>query len=76
MQLRVLVRTQSCKPRKSGDQGVLSSHVQLVAQVMFTERRQALLHGDLHTGSLLVTPNTTHVIDAGTEHRAQSCRAA
>ncbi len=28
------------------------------------ERSQALLHGDLHTGSLLVTPETTHVIDA------------
>ena len=28
------------------------------------ERAQALLHGDLHTGSVLVTPNTTHVIDA------------
>lgn len=34
-------------------------------QVLFVERAQALLHGDLHTGSLLVTPDTTHVIDAG-----------
>lgn len=33
-------------------------------QVMFSERAQALLHGDLHTGSLLVTQQTTHVIDA------------
>lgn len=34
------------------------------AQVTFTERAQALVHGDLHTGSVLVTPDTTHVIDA------------
>ena len=33
-------------------------------QVLFMERAQALLHGDLHTGSLLVTPEATHVIDA------------
>jgi predicted unusual protein kinase regulating ubiquinone biosynthesis (AarF/ABC1/UbiB family) len=41
------------------------AHLLLIAQAMFTERRQALLHGDLHTGSLLVTPDSTHVIDAG-----------
>ena len=34
------------------------------AQVLFTERAQALLHGDLHTGSVLASAETTHVIDA------------
>ncbi|CAI0445650.1 unnamed protein product [Linum tenue] len=29
----------------------------------FCERSQALLHGDLHTGSLMVTPESTQVID-------------
>lgn len=28
------------------------------------ERQQALLHGDLHTGSLMCTDDTTYVIDA------------
>ena len=28
------------------------------------ERQQALLHGDLHTGSLMVTEASTHAIDA------------
>ncbi|KAG2569621.1 methylthioribose kinase 1-like [Panicum virgatum] len=30
---------------------------------MFIERAQALIHGDLHTGSIMVTPNSTQVID-------------
>ncbi|BDA46322.1 probable methylthioribose-1-phosphate isomerase at N-terminal half [Coccomyxa sp. Obi] len=30
----------------------------------FVQQRQALLHGDLHTGSLMVTEDTTYVIDA------------
>ncbi|CAL8462461.1 g1994 [Coccomyxa elongata] len=30
----------------------------------FLQQRQALLHGDLHTGSLMVTEDTTYVIDA------------
>ncbi|KAL1544304.1 Methylthioribose kinase 1 [Salvia divinorum] len=29
----------------------------------FCERSQALLHGDLHTGSIMVTPDSTQVID-------------
>lgn len=29
----------------------------------FCERAQALLHGDLHTGSVMVTPDSTQVID-------------
>lgn len=29
----------------------------------FCERAQALIHGDLHTGSVMVTPNSTQVID-------------
>lgn len=28
------------------------------------ERAQALLHGDMHTGSLMVTQDTTYAIDA------------
>lgn len=30
---------------------------------MFCERAQALIHGDLHTGSIMVTPTSTQVID-------------
>ncbi|KAK9165846.1 hypothetical protein Scep_001037 [Stephania cephalantha] len=30
---------------------------------MFIERAQALIHGDLHTGSVMVTSNSTQVID-------------
>ncbi|ESR36152.1 hypothetical protein CICLE_v100294801mg, partial [Citrus x clementina] len=30
---------------------------------MFCERAQALIHGDLHTGSVMDTPNSTQVID-------------
>ena len=33
-------------------------------QAKFLEKQQALLHGDLHTGSLMVTADTTYVIDA------------
>lgn len=33
-------------------------------QAKFLQQRQALLHGDLHTGSLMVTEDTTYVIDA------------
>ena len=29
----------------------------------FCERTQALIHGDLHTGSIMVTSNSTQVID-------------
>ena len=29
----------------------------------FCERAQALIHGDLHTGSVMVTPSSTQVID-------------
>lgn len=32
-------------------------------QFRFCERAQALLHGDLHTGSIMVTPDSTQVID-------------
>ena len=34
------------------------------AQALFIERSQALLHGDAHTGSIMVTQDTTFVIDA------------
>lgn len=33
-------------------------------QAKFCEQQQALLHGDLHTGSLMVTPTSTWMIDA------------
>lgn len=33
-------------------------------QAKFIERGQALLHGDMHTGSLMVTQDTTYAIDA------------
>ena len=33
-------------------------------QAIFMERQQALLHGDLHTGSFMVTEETTYAIDA------------
>ena len=33
-------------------------------QAKFVERGQALLHGDMHTGSLMVTQDTTYAIDA------------
>jgi hypothetical protein len=33
-------------------------------QAKFVERQQALLHGDLHTGSLMVAPDATYAIDA------------
>ena len=33
-------------------------------QSRFMERQQALLHGDLHTGSLMCTEDTTYAIDA------------
>lgn len=33
-------------------------------QALFIERQQALLHGDLHTGSFMVTEETTYAIDA------------
>jgi len=33
-------------------------------QALFCERQQALLHGDLHTGSFMVTQDTTYAIDA------------
>ena len=33
-------------------------------QALFIERAQALLHGDIHTGSFMVTQDTTYAIDA------------
>lgn len=33
-------------------------------QAKFIEQGQALLHGDMHTGSLMVTQDTTYAIDA------------
>lgn len=33
------------------------------SELRFCERAQALLHGDLHTGSIMVTPDSTQVID-------------
>ena len=36
----------------------------LLLQALFCERQQALLHGDLHTGSFMVTEETTYAIDA------------
>ena len=36
----------------------------LFLQAKFIERAQALLHGDLHTGSLMCTQDTTYMIDA------------
>lgn len=45
----------------------MSAFLQLVARLLqakFIERSQALLHGDMHTGSLMVTQHTTYAIDA------------
>lgn len=36
----------------------------MVSQHIFKTRQEALLHGDLHTGSFMVTSNTTFAIDA------------
>ncbi len=36
----------------------------MLMQAKFIERSQALLHGDMHTGSLMVTQDTTYAIDA------------
>jgi 5-methylthioribose kinase len=33
-------------------------------QCQWTETREALIHGDLHTGSVMVAENSTHVIDS------------
>jgi S-methyl-5-thioribose kinase len=35
----------------------------LVSNCRFIERAQALIHGDLHTGSIMVTEGSTQVID-------------
>jgi S-methyl-5-thioribose kinase len=35
----------------------------LICNCRFIERAQALIHGDLHTGSIMVTPDSTQVID-------------
>lgn len=35
----------------------------LVLYLRFCERSQALIHGDLHTGSVMVTQDSTQVID-------------
>lgn len=32
-------------------------------KAVFVEKKQALLHGDLHTGSILVSPESTYMID-------------
>ena len=42
----------------------MTEHVILMMQAKFIERAQALLHGDLHTGSLMCTQDTTYMIDA------------
>ena len=39
-------------------------HAAVTLQAKFVERAQALLHGDLHTGSLMCTQETTYMIDA------------
>jgi len=39
-------------------QANMLGHVVLL-QLKFMEQSQALLHGDLHTGSILVTPEST-----------------
>ena len=41
-----------------------SENIMLMVQAKFIERAQALLHGDLHTGSLMCTQDTTYMIDA------------
>lgn len=33
-------------------------------QTLFCQKQEALLHGDLHLGSLMVTPASTYIIDA------------
>ena len=38
-------------------------HPPFLPQARFIEQAQALLHGDLHTGSLMVTQDTTYAID-------------
>lgn len=43
---------------------VSDSSCLVALQAKFVENQQALLHGDLHTGSLMVTEDTTYVIDA------------
>ena len=37
-------------------------------QLKFMEQSQALLHGDLHTGSILVTPESTQACPAVMPH--------
>ncbi|KAL4457683.1 hypothetical protein ABPG75_012548 [Micractinium tetrahymenae] len=55
-------------PQLDGD--VAELHADVAARVAasklkakFTEQHQALLHGDLHTGSIMATEETTYVID-------------
>lgn len=38
-------------------------HVKFGLICRFRERAQALIHGDLHTGSVMVTSDSTQVID-------------
>lgn len=35
----------------------------LICNCRFIERAQVLIHGDLHTGSIMVTPDSTQVIN-------------
>ena len=35
----------------------------MISHCRFIERAQALIHGDLHTGSIMVTTDSTQVID-------------
>lgn len=55
-------------PQLDKDVAVLRSNPRLRSSVLrmcdkFNQNAEALLHGDLHTGSIMVTPTSTSVID-------------